>query len=201
MSGTYVCNASNDAGHANCTITLEVNPTFNAAMVAGAVLGSLIGLGLIIWFVLHMFVYRRKKKDRQEEMANEIKEDAVAPKTLSWVKSPGSDVVSKNGTLSSMNTTRDHKPYPAKPASDTASITTATGSTVGYKPPFSHPRSGTLTPTPSLSSQSLPLYFPPHGQWDPLPSCQCASPQEHSSQDKWGATPGPSPGACCPPKG
>lgn len=46
---------------------------FNAAMVAGAVLGSLIGLGLIIWFFLHLFVYRRKKKDGQEEVANEIK--------------------------------------------------------------------------------------------------------------------------------
>lgn len=27
MSGAYFCNASNDAGHANCTITLEVNPS------------------------------------------------------------------------------------------------------------------------------------------------------------------------------
>ncbi|XP_026513663.1 endothelial cell-selective adhesion molecule [Terrapene carolina triunguis] len=90
-----------------------------------------------------------------------FREDAVAPKTPSWGKSSSSDIVSKNGTLSSVHTTRDHKLYPSKPASDTASITTAAGSTVGYKPPHSHPRSRTLTPTPSLSSQSLPLYFPP----------------------------------------
>uniref|UniRef100_A0A674IH95 Endothelial cell adhesion molecule n=1 Tax=Terrapene triunguis TaxID=2587831 RepID=A0A674IH95_9SAUR len=64
-----------------------------------------------------------------------FREDAVAPKTPSWGKSSSSDIVSKNGTLSSV--------------------------TVGYKPPHSHPRSRTLTPTPSLSSQSLPLYFPP----------------------------------------
>ncbi|XP_042332699.1 endothelial cell-selective adhesion molecule isoform X1 [Sceloporus undulatus] len=160
MSGTYICNASSSAGYSNCTITLEVNPPFNAAVVAGAVVGTLIGLGLIILFLLQMLAYR-KKKETQEEMANEIKEDAVAPKTLSWAKSPGSDVVSKNGTISSMNTTRDHKLYVSKPGSDTASITTTTGSTVGFKPPFSNPRSGTLTPTPSLSSQSLPLYFPP----------------------------------------
>uniref|UniRef100_A0A670JQ49 Endothelial cell adhesion molecule n=1 Tax=Podarcis muralis TaxID=64176 RepID=A0A670JQ49_PODMU len=133
----------------------------NGAMVAGAVIGALIGLGLIILFPLQMLFYRRKMKESQEEIANEIKEDAVAPKTLSWAKSPGSDIVSKNGTLSSMNTTRDHKLYPSKPPSDTASITTATGSTVGYKPPFSNHRGGTHTPTPSLSSQSLPLYFPP----------------------------------------
>ncbi|XP_033028403.1 endothelial cell-selective adhesion molecule [Lacerta agilis] len=161
MSGTYFCNASSDAGSSSCTIALEVYPPINGAMVAGAVIGALIGLGLIILFPLQMLFYRRKKKEAQEEMANEIKEDAVAPKTLSWAKSPGSDIVSKNGTLSSMNTTRDHKLYPSKPPSDTASITTATGSTVGYKPPFSNHRSGTHTPTPSLSSQSLPLYFPP----------------------------------------
>ncbi|XP_062995174.1 endothelial cell-selective adhesion molecule [Elgaria multicarinata webbii] len=161
MSGTYVCNATSQAGYSNCTITLEVNSPFNAAMVAGAVVGTLVGIGLIILFALQILAYRKKKKDVQEEMANEIKEDAVAPKTLSWAKSPGSDAISKNGTLSSLNTARDHKLYLSKPGSDTASITTATGSTVGYKPPFNHPRSGTLTPTPSLSSQSLPLYFPP----------------------------------------
>uniref|UniRef100_A0ACB8EY03 Uncharacterized protein n=1 Tax=Sphaerodactylus townsendi TaxID=933632 RepID=A0ACB8EY03_9SAUR len=161
MSGTYICNASNLAGYSNCTITLEVNPAFNAAVVAGAVVGALIGLGLILLFALQMFVYRRKKKDVQEEIANEIKEDAVAPKTLSWAKSPGSDIVSKNGTLSSMSTTQDHKLYASKPPSDTASVTTTTGSMMGYKPPYTNPRGGTLTPTPSLSSQSLPLYFPP----------------------------------------
>uniref|UniRef100_A0A8C0H444 Endothelial cell adhesion molecule n=1 Tax=Chelonoidis abingdonii TaxID=106734 RepID=A0A8C0H444_CHEAB len=90
-----------------------------------------------------------------------FREDAVAPKTPSWGKSSGSDIVSKNGTLSSVHTARDPKLYPSKPASDTASITTAAGSTVGYRPPYNHPRSRTLTPTPSLSSQSLPLYFPP----------------------------------------
>ncbi|CAM5171619.1 unnamed protein product [Eretmochelys imbricata] len=161
MSGMYVCTAANVAGSSKCNVTLEVNSPVSAAVIAGAVVGSLIGVGLIILFVLQMFVYRKKKKDPQEEMANEIKEDAVAPKTPSWAKSSGSDIVSKNGTLSSVHTTRDHKLYPSKPASDTASITTAAGSTVGYKPPCSHPRSRTLTPTPSLSSQSLPLYFPP----------------------------------------
>lgn len=85
----------------------------------------------------------------------------MAPKTLPWAKSPDSDRVSKNGTLSSVNTIRDHKLYPSKPTSDTASITTATGSTAGYKPPYHNPSSGALTPTPSLSSQSLPLCFPP----------------------------------------
>ncbi|XP_058050170.1 endothelial cell-selective adhesion molecule isoform X1 [Ahaetulla prasina] len=161
MSGVYLCNASSIAGHSNCTLNLEVHPPSNTAVVAGAVVGTLIGLGLIIFFTLQLFIYRKKKKEAQEDIANEIKEDAVAPKTLSWVKNSCSDGLSKNGTLSSMNTTRDHKSYPIRPPSDTASITTAAGSMVGFKAPFTDPRNGTLTPTPSLSSQSLPLYFPP----------------------------------------
>ncbi|KYO35804.1 endothelial cell-selective adhesion molecule [Alligator mississippiensis] len=161
MSGTYVCTAKNNAGISKCNITLEVNSYNNAAVIAGAVVGCLIGIGLITVCILQFFVCRKKKKNTQEEMANEIKEDAVAPKTLSWAKGSGSDTVSKNGTLSSVNTTRDHKLYMSKPVSDTASIITAAGSTVGYKPQYTTLRSGTLTPTPSLSSQSLPLYFPP----------------------------------------
>uniref|UniRef100_A0A8C8RR14 Endothelial cell adhesion molecule n=1 Tax=Pelusios castaneus TaxID=367368 RepID=A0A8C8RR14_9SAUR len=160
MSGTYVCTAANIAGSSKCSITLEVKSSLSAAVIAGVVVGTLIGVGLIILFILQLFVYRKKKKDVQEEMANEIKEDAIAPKTLSWAKGSGSDIVSKNGTLSSVNTNRDHRLYPAKPPSDTASITTAAGSTVGYKPPNGNLQSRTLTPTPSLSSQSLPLYFP-----------------------------------------
>ncbi|KAM3830457.1 endothelial cell-selective adhesion molecule [Vipera latastei] len=164
MSGVYLCNSSSLAGYSNCTLSLEVQPPFNTAVVAGAVVGTLIGLGLIIFFTLQMFIYRKKKKEAQEDVANEIKqvsEDAIAPKTLSWVKNSCTDGLSRNGTLSSMNTTRDQKLYPVRPPSDTASITTAAGSMVGFKGPFSDRRNGTLTPTPSLSSQSLPLYFPP----------------------------------------
>uniref|UniRef100_A0A3Q4GGW5 Endothelial cell adhesion molecule a n=1 Tax=Neolamprologus brichardi TaxID=32507 RepID=A0A3Q4GGW5_NEOBR len=72
--------------------------------------------------ILHLDVYR---------------EDAQAPKRVSWAKSGmGSDIISKNGTLSSI--------YPQRPPSDTASIITATGSNAGYRPSRHH---GASTPT------------------------------------------------------
>lgn len=86
------------------------------------------------------------------------REDAQAPKRISWAKSAGSgsDVVSKNGTLSSITTTanRPHQRepssqhhhhlqhYPQRPPSETASIITATGSVSGYR---AGPRHGAST--------------------------------------------------------
>ncbi|XP_062450632.1 endothelial cell-selective adhesion molecule isoform X2 [Rhea pennata] len=101
MSGVYVCVAENRAGSAACNVTLAVLSGSNAAVVAGAVLGSLVGFGLLVFLGLQLRVYRRKKRDGQEEAANEIKEDAVPPKTLSWAKSAASDVASATSTLSS----------------------------------------------------------------------------------------------------
>ncbi|KTG04756.1 hypothetical protein cypCar_00002709 [Cyprinus carpio] len=72
------------------------------------------------------------------------KEDAQAPKRVSWTKSgTGSDIISKNGTLSSIATSppaqdpqhplqNNHYPYPPG-ASDTASILTTSGSTTTYR--------------------------------------------------------------------
>lgn len=70
----------------------------------------------------------------------------------------GSDIISKNGTLSSIASSPHHKEpshhhnnhhhhlqqYPQRPPSDTASIITATGSTAGYRPSRHH---GASTPT------------------------------------------------------
>ncbi|KAM9269227.1 endothelial cell-selective adhesion molecule [Morus bassanus] len=140
MSGVYVCVAENRAGSAECSIILEVHSTSTKAVIAGAVLGSLGALAIVVFFTRRVVGYRRKKRDSQEEAANEIKEDAVAPKTPSWARSPASDTISKTSTLSSIGGTRE-KPYRARPPSDTASILTATGSYRG--PP---PRGGGRTP-------------------------------------------------------
>ncbi|MEQ2158764.1 hypothetical protein GOODEAATRI_015758 [Goodea atripinnis] len=98
-------------------------------------------------------------------------EDAQAPKRVSWAKSGmGSDVISKNGTLSSIASSPHHKApshhlnnhhlqqYPQHPASDTASILTATSSAAGYRPSR---HQGASTPTHYSYNNSSTL---PHGQ-------------------------------------
>ncbi|XP_039648003.1 endothelial cell-selective adhesion molecule isoform X1 [Perca fluviatilis] len=130
MSGKYICRASNTAGSDSCSINLEVITSSNAGMIAAATLGSIVGLVAMVLFLI--FILRRRR-DTEEEMANEIKEDAQAPKRVSWAKSnTGSDIVSKNGTLSSIATSprpRDppnyHYPYSPTSTSDAGSVINA----------------------------------------------------------------------------
>uniref|UniRef100_A0A8C6STH8 Endothelial cell adhesion molecule b n=1 Tax=Neogobius melanostomus TaxID=47308 RepID=A0A8C6STH8_9GOBI len=127
VSGKYVCRASNTAGSETCSINLEVVTSSNARMIAAATLGSILGLLAMVLFLIFLL---RRREDPEEEMANEIKEDAQAPKRVSWAKSTtGSDIMSKNGTLSSIATSprpRDppnfHYPYSPTPASDSCSV-------------------------------------------------------------------------------
>ncbi|KAM8955523.1 endothelial cell-selective adhesion molecule isoform 2-T2 [Lycaon pictus] len=126
MSGVYICKAHNEVGSAQCNVTLEVSTGPGPAVVAGAVVGTLVGLGMLAGLVL---LYHRRSK-ALEEPANDIKEDATAPRTLPWPK--GSDTISKNGTLSSVTSAR------------------------ALRHPQGPPRPGALTPTLSLSSQVLP---------------------------------------------
>uniref|UniRef100_A0A3Q1FB02 Endothelial cell adhesion molecule a n=1 Tax=Acanthochromis polyacanthus TaxID=80966 RepID=A0A3Q1FB02_9TELE len=136
MSGKYVCTASNTAGSESCIIDLDIVTSTNVGMIVGATVGSVVGFLFLILICLVFLVKRRR--DNEDDMANEIKEDAQAPKRVSWAKSGmGSDIISKNGTLSSIQ-------YPQRPPSDTASIITATGSTAGYRPSRQH---GASTPT------------------------------------------------------
>lgn len=97
----------------------------------------------------------------------------------------GSDIISKNGTLSSIASSPHHREpshqsnhhhhlqqYPQRPPSDTASIITATGSMAGYRPSRQHgastptnygydssatlPRGQPLSSEPSTNGNSLP---------------------------------------------
>ncbi|XP_051535327.1 endothelial cell-selective adhesion molecule-like [Myxocyprinus asiaticus] len=140
MSGKYVCRASNTAGTDSCHINLEVSTPNNTWVIAGATVGSVVGLMALVLFLI--FILSRNR-DTEEEMPNDIKEDAQAPKRVSWAKSgTGSDIISKNGTLFSIATSpsprdphhlpNNHYPYPPD-ASDTASFLTASGSTTTYR--------------------------------------------------------------------
>ncbi|XP_070773523.1 endothelial cell adhesion molecule a [Enoplosus armatus] len=158
MSGKYVCTASNSAGSESCFVNLEIVTSTNVGMIVGATVGSVVGFIFLLLLCLVFLVKRRR--DNEDDMANEIKEDAQAPKRVSWAKSGmGSDIISKNGTLSSIASSPHHKEsshhhhnnhhhhlqqYPQRPSSDTASIITATGSTAGYRPSRHH---GASTPT------------------------------------------------------
>ncbi|XP_005937946.1 endothelial cell-selective adhesion molecule isoform X1 [Haplochromis burtoni] len=132
MSGKYICRASNTAGSDSCSINLEVFTSSNAGVITAATLGSVVGLVAMVLFLI--FILRRRG-DTEEEIANEIKEDAQAPKRVSWAKSnTGSDGMSKNGTLSSIATSpqpRDphqpnfHYPYSPISASDASSVINA----------------------------------------------------------------------------
>ncbi|XP_062329898.1 endothelial cell-selective adhesion molecule isoform X1 [Osmerus eperlanus] len=174
MSGKYVCRASNTAGADSCSINLEVFTSSNTGVIAATALGSIVGLVAIVLFLI--FILRRRG-DTEEEIANEIKEDAPAPKRVSWAKSgTGSDNISKNGTLSSVATSpqpRDqpsfHYPYPSAPASDTGSLLNAyrlrpgepnplqglPGYNIGGTPPHRNHRS--LRPP---STNGVPLHAP-----------------------------------------
>ncbi|XP_057207192.1 endothelial cell-selective adhesion molecule isoform X1 [Triplophysa rosa] len=140
MSGKYVCRASNTAGTESCHLNLEVSTSNNAWVIAGATVGSAVGLMALVLFLIFILKWNH---DTEEEMSNDIKEDAQAPKRVSWAKSgTGSDIISKNGTLSSIAISppprdphqqpNNHYPY-APGASDTASILTASGSTTTYR--------------------------------------------------------------------
>ncbi|XP_044137911.1 endothelial cell-selective adhesion molecule [Bufo gargarizans] len=159
-TGMYVCTSRNTAGVSECSITMEVKSVSRTAIIIGAVVGSIAGLCcLAILATVLIYLYRRGKKAAQDEIENDIKEDAPAPKTLPWPKGNDSGLAYKNGTLSSLSSHQDHKPYPPKSPSDTTSVNTATGSNLGFRPPYVNGR--VTTPTPSMSSQSLPTYMAP----------------------------------------
>ncbi|XP_053502555.1 endothelial cell-selective adhesion molecule isoform X2 [Ictalurus furcatus] len=163
MSGKYVCKASNTAGSDSCHINLEVSVTSSAWLIAGATVGSVVGFVALV--LLLVFILRREC-DTEEEMANEIKEDAQAPKRVSWAKSAtASDIISKNGTLSSIANSPapqdpSHMPnnhYPYSP-NGCDSILTASGGTYLYpgEPNPLHGLPGYVNKTPAHAQHHQP---------------------------------------------
>ncbi|XP_049598147.1 endothelial cell adhesion molecule a [Syngnathus scovelli] len=158
MSGKYACNASNEVGYEVCFINLEISNPNKVGVIVGATVGTVVGI-LCLLLIFVFFLKKKKQRDNEDDLANEIKEDAQAPKRVSWAKSGmGSDIISKNGTLSSIASSPQHREqhnnhhhhqqhlqqYPQRPPSDTASVVTATGSVAGYRPSR---HQGVSTPT------------------------------------------------------
>ncbi|XP_017288701.1 endothelial cell adhesion molecule a [Kryptolebias marmoratus] len=202
MSGKYVCNASNAAGSESCFINLEIVGSNRVGMIVGATVGSVLGFIFLLFVCIVFLVFFKRRRENEDDMANEIKEDAQAPKRVSWAKSGmGSDVISKNGTLSSIGSSPHHKEssyhhnnhhhhlqqYPQHPPSDSASIVTAAGSTAAYRPSRHH---GASTPTQYNfnNSSTLPLSseptrgspLPVQERYSQLPQAQ-AVPQTYSA--------------------
>lgn len=218
MSGKYVCSASNSAGSESCFINLEIVTSTNVGMIVGAVVGSVLGF-LFLLFLLGCFFFLKRRRDNEDDMANEIKEDAQAPKRVSWAKSGmGSDIISKNGTLSSIASSPHHKDpqlhhhqhhlqqYPQRPSSDTASIITATGSTHGYRPSrhqgastpphYSYNHSSTLrsaSPPDANGTSSAASSAAGPERFSQLPQAQPPPPQAYSQQLHHQAAPSPPP--------
>uniref|UniRef100_A0A669PSK6 Endothelial cell adhesion molecule n=1 Tax=Phasianus colchicus TaxID=9054 RepID=A0A669PSK6_PHACC len=142
MSGLYECEAENRVGSAKCSIILEVQSS--ECVSAGLGTGA----------------QSSKKRDGQEEAANEIKEDAVAPKTPTWTRTRPADTISKTSTLSSIVGSRD-RPYGASPPSYTASVLTAAGS---YQGP---PRAGPHPPATNGAPRHPPQPVAPPGGLPP----------------------------------
>ncbi|XP_059930729.1 endothelial cell-selective adhesion molecule isoform X2 [Gadus macrocephalus] len=179
MSGKYVCRASNTAGSDSCSVSLDVISASNTGVIAVATLGSVVGLVALVLFLI--FILRRTR-DTEEEIANEIKEDAQAPKRVSWAKSnTGSDAASKNGTLSSIATTprpRDphppafHYPYTPVPTSDSGSVVHAYTLRPGDAGPLQGLPGYNGTPSGKLKRPPPPPRangVPPHAPRSPAP--------------------------------
>ncbi|XP_053312831.1 coxsackievirus and adenovirus receptor isoform X2 [Spea bombifrons] len=80
-SGTYRCLANNRVGSEECMLILNVVPPSNVAgVVAGAIIGTLLSLGLVGLLVFFCCKKQREKK-YEKEVQHEIREDVAPPKS------------------------------------------------------------------------------------------------------------------------
>ncbi|XP_045889730.1 V-set and immunoglobulin domain-containing protein 8b [Micropterus dolomieu] len=79
--GSYVCEASNAVGKAQCKYALRAyNPTNKVGVIVGAVIGALLLL-LLLLLLIWLLVCCCHKRRYQKEVSNEIREDARAPES------------------------------------------------------------------------------------------------------------------------
>ncbi|XP_034971033.2 coxsackievirus and adenovirus receptor isoform X1 [Zootoca vivipara] len=80
-SGTYKCVASNRVGADECSLVLNVTPPVNrAGTIAGAVIGTLLGLSLLA-FIIFCCCKKQREKKYEKEVQHDIREDVPPPKS------------------------------------------------------------------------------------------------------------------------
>ncbi|KAM9394136.1 V-set and immunoglobulin domain-containing protein 8b [Pholidichthys leucotaenia] len=79
--GSYVCEASNAVGKAECKYSLHAyNPTDKVGVIVGAVIGALLLL-LLLLLLIWLLVCCCHKRRYEKEVANELREDVQAPES------------------------------------------------------------------------------------------------------------------------
>ncbi|XP_041856634.1 V-set and immunoglobulin domain-containing protein 8b [Melanotaenia boesemani] len=102
-TGTYMCEAKNAVGQAQCKYSLRAyNPTDKVGVIVGAVIGALLLL-LLLLLLIWLLVCCCHKKRYQKEVANEIREDVQAPESR-----PPSRLSSRHSSLRSVMGYRTH---------------------------------------------------------------------------------------------
>ncbi|XP_052523022.1 coxsackievirus and adenovirus receptor isoform X4 [Tympanuchus pallidicinctus] len=119
-SGTYSCVASNRVGTDECSVELNVTPPINTAgVIAGAILGTLLGLALLAFLVFCCCKKHREKK-YEKEVHHEIREDVLPPKSRS--STARSYIGSNRSSLGSMSPSNmegySKTPYSQVPSED-----------------------------------------------------------------------------------
>ncbi|XP_044052974.1 V-set and immunoglobulin domain-containing protein 8b [Siniperca chuatsi] len=79
--GSYVCEAKNAVGKAQCRYALNAyNPTNKVGVIVGAVIGALLLL-LLLLLLIWLLICCCHKRRYEKEVANEIREDTQAPES------------------------------------------------------------------------------------------------------------------------
>ncbi|NXC43019.1 CXAR protein, partial [Penelope pileata] len=119
-SGVYSCISSNRVGTDECSIELNVTPPINTAgIIAGAIVGTLLGLSLLAFLVFCCCKKHREKK-YEKEVHHEIREDVLPPKSRS--STARSYIGSNRSSLGSMSPSNmegyTKTPYSQVPSED-----------------------------------------------------------------------------------
>ncbi|XP_054467495.1 V-set and immunoglobulin domain-containing protein 8b [Anoplopoma fimbria] len=79
--GSYMCEAKNAVGQEQCKYTLRAyNPTNKVGVIVGAVIGAILLL-LLLLLLIWLLICCCHKRRYEKEIANELREDAVAPES------------------------------------------------------------------------------------------------------------------------